>query len=840
MASFAPVSSVPPATRGAARLVFQLEAAWEDISRITDGLLVASRNLRNPRADSHDLLETRGQYDNESRFLLIEPTEQFARLRPIRRSLEAMREFDKQASAALVRTREPIDAEFQELLYSAGFDLCEAWRIRESTGTAKEWTDWESRLMKRATRAKGLLAKYQKWSAADANKSGEAVKDDERHRRTEIWWRRETALRTLHEIEVAFRDLRAIWLDTAHELVESLRRERTEILSLAEQMIEWVRDGADPSVAAPVDAMQLATCEERLRSRSNLVEEEVAKRLPEGAELSSPARKNRFRTMHPREALRGTFNTFCQPAMRQCVGSYWEGTAKVVRETSRAKEIVDYWRAESADRGAEAQLFEQARSNACSVLREQLNIPFSHEELESELTQTFWTWSEEGSVVLEAAESGWIELLLKPRGRRLSRTLTREGRKRARVIVHRGTRWGLDQWDRAMEVFGGKLPTHAAASPVVRRTTLRDTLSLPASKTELPRIYGSLFRLAPIEDPRFLIGRDRELVGLEQALNDWDNGRFAACIFVGARGSGKTSLLNCAASGAFSGREVIRTQFTERSITPESIDNFLRDLLEIPPETDLEEAFNAKRRILMIEEGERIYIRKVGGFDGALRLMHWIQRTALTTLWILAMNDRAFQVLSAGAQFSRVFSHRINAMSVSRDDLENALLERHRLSGLRLEFAPPPARDPRITRVRNLLGLEESPQRLFFDSLYQQSGGVFRSAFELWLSSIERVEGETLKIRQPLEPAFATLRGELLQEDLFTLLVIQEHGSLEYRETSEILSEDYESSRTRMDRLASLGLLDKDPEHPGFRVRPEAHRFVNATLRRVNLTEELV
>jgi hypothetical protein len=179
-------------------------------------------------------------------------------------------------------------------------------------------------------------------------------------------------------------------------------------------------------------------------------------------------------------------------------------------------------------------------------------------------------------------------------------------------------------------------------------------------------------------------------------------------------------------------------------------------------------------------------------------------------------------------------------MSVSRDDLENALLERHRLSGLRLEFAPPPARDPRITRLRNLLGLEESPQRLFFDSLYQQSGGVFRSAFELWLSSIERVEGETLKIRQPLEPAFATLRGELLQEDLFTLLVIQEHGSLEYCETSEILSEDYESSRTRMDRLVSLGLLDKDPEHRGFRVRPEAHRFVNATLRRVNLTEELV
>lgn len=250
-------------------------------------------------------------------------------------------------------------------------------------------------------------------------------------------------------------------------------------------------------------------------------------------------------------------------------------------------------------------------------------------------------------------------------------------------------------------------------------------------------------------------------------------------------------------------------------------------------------AFNSRRRILMIEEGERIYLRKVGGFEGANRLMQWMQRTAHTTLWIIAMNDRAFQALCAGAQFSRVFSHRINAMSISRADLENALLERHRLSGLRLEFASPPASDPRISRIKTWIGLEASPQRLYFDSLYQQSGGVFRSAFELWLSSIERVKGETLKIRQPLEPAFASLRGELQQEDLFTLLVIQEHGSLEYEEMAEVLCEEVEASQARINRLMALGLVDKDLDHPGFRVCPEAHRFASAALRRVNLTEEL-
>ena len=112
-------------------------------------------------------------------------------------------------------------------------------------------------------------------------------------------------------------------------------------------------------------------------------------------------------------------------------------------------------------------------------------------------------------------------------------------------------------------------------------------------------------------------------------------------------------------------------------------------MLGLPPGSDLESAFRARRRILMVEEGERIYLRKVGGFQGAQHLVDGIQRTAPTTLWVLALNDKAFRVLRTGAQFSRVFSHRINAMSVSRVDLENAILERHRLSGLRLEFAPP-------------------------------------------------------------------------------------------------------------------------------------------------------
>ena len=54
-----------------------------------------------------------------------------------------------------------------------------------------------------------------------------------------------------------------------------------------------------------------------------------------------------------------------------------------------------------------------------------------------------------------------------------------------------------------------------------------------------------------------------------------------------------------------------------------------------------------------------------------------------------------------------------------------------------------------------------------------------------------------------------------------------------------MLYEDPDKSRTRMDRLRALGLIENDPEHPGLRVRPEAYRFTSDALERVNLAGAL-
>jgi hypothetical protein len=142
--------------------------------------------------------------------------------------------------------------------------------------------------------------------------------------------------------------------------------------------------------------------------------------------------------------------------------------------------------------------------------------------------------------MLEANQDGWFAFLQRPRARSFIPTAGEMLRLQSRTVLLRSVHWVRALVERTMESLGARVPAHPVLPPVIRRTTLRDTLSLPAAKRELPPLYRLLFRLSPVEDRRFLVGRDQELAGIHPAVTDWAAGRFAACLLIGARGSGKT------------------------------------------------------------------------------------------------------------------------------------------------------------------------------------------------------------------------------------------------------------------------------------------------------------
>jgi AAA ATPase domain len=816
------------------RLVIKLQTSWQNLSGCTDRAVQAASVVEQPPASPVDLQTLRIWYEAASRQLLMDPLEQFFRLQPVKNALDAMSVHDPEISARALRSRARIDGRFQRILIATALDLPELWRIFRGGNNPSELQSWHKRRETRNKEASALLNRYAQW-AQNATRKEKAAEQAAEDPRSNLWWRQHRALLETLQLEMSWRNLTLTWFSATETLINDLDREGVAAVAYRAGTLQWLEDGA-PSAPGRESSFALITPEERLRGWALPIESEAQLKLGEQTELLADGLRPQLRsvTVHPRYLK--AFNTYGRKRMRELIEHCWQRTARAIRDAEQSKEIVAYWSEASQSRPEEeSQLIEEARQNAMVALLDQ-PLLFSPEELNQEAVDAFWRWHRNGSLMLEADRDGWFALLQRPRARSFLPAVVEMIRLRARAELKRSGQWVMTRVERTMESVGGRIPAHPSLPPVIRRTTLRDTLSLPSERRELPPLYRLLFRLAPVEDRRFLVGRDQELAGLNQAVTDWASGRFAACLLVGARGSGKTSLLNCAVRETFSSHRLIRAEFHRRLLHPAQLDEFLRKLLELADDADLDAAFEAEHRVLILEEGERIFLRTVDGFVVVHHLMHLIHRTAATTFWIIVMNDRSFRVLDAATHLHRVFSHRINAMSVSRSDLETAILERHRLSGFRLEFAPPPAGDPRVNRAKQWIGLEDSPQQLFFDSLFQQSEGIFRSAFELWLSSIERCEGNTIYIRQPLDPSFHRFRGELKQEDQFTLLVIQEHGSLTKEELAEVLCEPQTASRSRVERLTALGLLEKDPEHPGMRVRPEAQRFVNDLLRRANLT----
>ena len=199
------------------------------------------------------------------------------------------------------------------------------------------------------------------------------------------------------------------------------------------------------------------------------------------------------------------------------------------------------------------------------------------------------------------------------------------------------------------------------------------------------------------------------------------------------------------------------------------------------------------------------------------------------------MNQVALNFVENVVSFEENFSHRINAMAVTPDQLTEALLVRHNLSGLRLQLASPKPDNSRIDAVRRLVGLGKDPEQYYFESLYRQSEGIFRSAFELWLQSVDRIEGGVLYMLSPSEPDYGKMLSQLTLEDVFKLQAILQHGSLTVEESAQIFDESYEKSNRCIDKLIAWDVLDKDPNCPGFRVRPAAGRFVRNALYRQNL-----
>ncbi len=760
-----------------------------------------------------------------------------------------------------------LDGAFQLEMAKSCLHLLGPWQIHREHGLATlsgarvpavetERLRWVARAEQQQQTMRRILESYAAWAASAAARVTAALirspsepSRQSRERRSEIarrrmghWARQQRAVQAVLDLEVALAELGMETTGDCRGSLDSIHFEHQQLLSELDLAVEWLESWSLGRTDFPPPQVRLMSVEERAREWARRVLHSARSRLPATVEVADPhhglpGRGGSSREVQPENAFRSALRRLGMPALIESLGTALPPHQLVVREIERVREVVSYGDEAARTEGESGrEVAFQAVQNGLSLLRYQRETtPEVAAAAEAGMVRAEAAMLLDCHVALEKGRVGLLAHLTRQRGLAAldhSQDMFLSG---LRAGSRRGWMLARSASEHALVRLGWMTPPRPHLEPVSRRAQLRQLLDLQENACDLPAIYRRLFRLTPIEDPRFLVGREAEMAGLAEALAQWKAGMRASVILVGARGSGKTSLLNCAASQLFAEMAVVRGQLSARTTTRDQMRAVLRNILGLPSGADLSQALCDERRIVIIEELERSFLRTVNGFEALRELLGFIYETSDSTLWIFSINETAFRYLSAVAGLGNHFSHRINAMSVRSEDLTGAILQRHDLSGLRLEFAPLAGEDRRIDRARRLVGLERDPEQLFFESLYRQSEGIFRAAFELWQSSIARVDGGVVYMRQPLVPQYAPLLAELDLRDHQILQAILQHGGMTVEEVAESLRLGLEETGRHVKRLRFLDILQPEPECDGFRVRPEAGLLVREALHRQNL-----
>lgn len=652
------------------------------------------------------------------------------------------------------------------------------------------------------------------------------------------WSSRITALEDELRLDRVVAAVEERMLELAAAACGRLDGERTTLLAVISDFVHWLDRRLDPGSVDRTDlprdtpdvvpaVSRAAELEEAFRSAVAAVpvEIKVLRRIEPGPD------RRALRVVAPRRMLSEALSQVARPRLRRLFAEVQERHVGLVMEIERARQVVEF----AAEKGADADSVREALENARTLLsldQDRRTRPLTAEvsELAAIVTSVF----EEFRLLLGRSRVG-VFTRLGRMGLRRGAGVFAAGSAAAAVSggrrLWRGLRDGFQRFLVAIE-WAPKVPR--GTPEVVRRPYLPAEFALDGMGRDLPAIYRRLFRLEAVSDARFLVGRDDEMAALVEARMLWEQGRPVAVAVVGERGSGKTSLINCALERPFAGLPVIRGELSERLTDPAAVRNFLADLLGVP-ESSLVEAVGSVRQVVVLEECERFVLRRVGGFDGVREFQRLIAASSGATLWVAVMNRNAFRLLDAAVDLGSSFSHRIDVATARPAALRDAILVRHNLSGLRLRFEPPPVAAGRLGALRRAIGGGETPEQAFFQALARESAGLFRTAFQLWLAQIGGVQGGTVVMKPVRRPPIDEVIEELDQFDVFTLAAVMQHGSLTPDEHAAIFQSPLAASRAQLDDLLARELIEQDPDRPGFRVRPSALRVAREALHRRNV-----
>ena len=272
----------------------------------------------------------------------------------------------------------------------------------------------------------------------------------------------------------------------------------------------------------------------------------------------------------------------------------------------------------------------------------------------------------------------------------------------------------------------------------------------------LPYVYQRLYGNRSLEDAVFYEERTRETEILQKAYHSWTRGRYASTILTGEKGTGATTLINFFLKKLppveRDRYEIVRVDTSGRVYTEADLLRLFSEQLpnaHFEKPDDVGEYFDRtdRKHIVVWEDIQHSYLRKVGGFAALKQLFELISRTHQQVFWLCACTQYAWDFLDKTTRISDYFEYVIPLEAVSSEQLREAILKRHRVSGYGIQYAGTVADRSRKKFIK--MSDEQKQQYLeevYFDDLTQLTAGNYSIAQLYWLRSTQQVLNDTITI----------------------------------------------------------------------------------------------
>lgn len=325
-------------------------------------------------------------------------------------------------------------------------------------------------------------------------------------------------------------------------------------------------------------------------------------------------------------------------------------------------------------------------------------------------------------------------------------------------------------------------------------------------KIQLPDEYLERFTLYPIQNKDFLKNRDQELKSLELAYENWKIVN-SPLLVVNDPGEGGTSLLH-ASTYIYPTAKILETN--------QAIDSYKKLIGLITKTLQIDEEFKSlkdlekhistleDKNIIILENIERLFIRRVRGFDLLEDFLLFLHATKTKIYWIVSVNKYSFYYLNRVKYFSSHFPSIIHLNPILNEQLKEEILSRN--NGYNMVFLKPNKISKKIEKQLKKESKEERQihlEKIFFKKLFNFSKGNISKAILFSRNSAYSVKGKTVFVK----PTEIKVLDDLSLDDLFILEAIFQHRSLSIKELNIVLRNSDRQSRLSIEKLLERQLI---------------------------------